>query len=492
MIAARRFDVISKTTWPGKSGERTIELKKDDWNDYGFETTFHMFIRAASGEIMEVGTVKIATLGMRHSENEDSVKTPIQRSFQRLSEEFVSVGQDSSYYENLINIAGLEEARAILESMQDLAHNPNRIEEVVNLPVVSESLLRYIGTETISEQFHRILQGAKAQVDWFDLKYRYMSKGKQRTGEVNFLVERNSSPPTNIHVLIGPNGAGKSRALKDMRTYFDESSKFQSSRSFLSMKDGTDIAGVVAVSFSAFDTDASVPIGTQKNPKYTVADVRYDSEKQLSEQFTEAINGCLDSGPDRLKRLKMALKFLESDSFLLELKVSDTENLLAQLNFDDLSSGHKIVLLTIVNLVRLVDEKCLVLLDEPETHLHPPLLAALIRSVSWLLNDRNGLAIIATHSPVVLQEVPRSCAWRVTRSGQESRIDAIQDETFGENVGVLTQDVFRLELKRSGYYQILRKAAEASVNYNEALQRLGGHLGEEASLLLRGMTARRK
>ena len=56
-----------------------------------------------------------------------------------------------------------------------------------------------------------------------------------------------------------------------------------------------------------------------------------------------------------------------------------------------------------------VAERTLVLIDEPETHLHPPLLSAFVRAMSDLLIDRNGVAIIATHSPVVLQETPRTC-----------------------------------------------------------------------------------
>ena len=41
--------------------------------------------------------------------------------------------------------------------------------------------------------------------------------------------------------------------------------------------------------------------------------------------------------------------------------------------FRRLSSGHAIVLLTITRLVELVDERSLVLIDEPEVHLHPPI-----------------------------------------------------------------------------------------------------------------------
>lgn len=112
--------------------------------------------------------------------------------------------------------------------------------------------------------------------------------------------------------------------------------------------------------------------------------------------------------------------------------------------FGRLSSGHKIVLLTITRLVETVEERSLVLIDEPETHLHPPLLSAFVRSLSGLLINRNGVAIIATHSPVVLQEVPRSCVWKVRRSGRVTEVERPEIETFGENVGILTREVFGL------------------------------------------------
>ena len=110
--------------------------------------------------------------------------------------------------------------------------------------------------------------------------------------------------------------------------------------------------------------------------------------------------------------------------------------------FERLSSGHKIVVLTITRLVETVEEKTLVLMDKPEAHLHPPLLSAFVRALSDLLLNRNGVAIIATHSPVVLQEVPRSCAWKIWRSGSKVDVERPEIETFGENIEILTREVF--------------------------------------------------
>lgn len=43
-------------------------------------------------------------------------------------------------------------------------------------------------------------------------------------------------------------------------------------------------------------------------------------------------------------------------------------------------------LLTLTKLVELVEEKTLVILDEPEEHLHPPLVSAFIRALSKLVS----------------------------------------------------------------------------------------------------------
>jgi len=159
--------------------------------------------------------------------------------------------------------------------------------------------------------------------------------------------------------------------------------------------------------------------------------------------------------------------------------------------FGKLSSGHKIVLLTITRLVETVEERSLVLLDEPEAHLHPPLLSAFIRALSDLLINRNGVAIIATHSPVVLQEVPLSCAWKLRRNGYEAVAERPEVETFGENVGVLTREVFGLEVPQSGFHKLLQEAVEHAENFEAVLESFDHQLGAEARAIARGLIAAR-
>ncbi|WP_300851536.1 AAA family ATPase, partial [uncultured Bacteroides sp.] len=153
--------------------------------------------------------------------------------------------------------------------------------------------------------------------------------------------------------------------------------------------------------------------------------------------------------------------------------------------FKTLSSGHKIILLTVARLVELVEEKTLVLMDEPEEHLHPPLVSALIRALSNLLIYRNGVGIIATHSPVILQEVPGKCVWILRRSGKLLAAERPDIETFGENLGELTRVIFGYEVINSGFHKMLRDTAEKKETYQSALRAFHNELGEEARAILK-------
>lgn len=225
--------------------------------------------------------------------------------------------------------------------------------------------------------------------------------------------------------------------------------------------------------------------------------------------MTKSLKACLIGA--RRSRLRKALGLLENDPIfaeaglagILEIPLADTyespedeeasheaaNRAIADFGdlYGSLSSGHKIVLLSIARLVETVEANSLVLLDEPEAHLHPPLLSAFVRALSALLTNRNGMAIIATHSPVVLQEVPKGCVWKMTRSGDALKVTRPRIETFGENVGVLTDEVFGLEVTSTGFHRMLHDAATSMESYDEALASFNGELGSEGRAILRAM-----
>jgi len=272
-----------------------------------------------------------------------------------------------------------------------------------------------------------------------------------------------------------------------------------------SNKDEWNFAGLVSVSFSAFEDFVLPPPEKSAMRSYQVGLHHADDAdrsgnnlaQRLTTAFLESFSKCR-SRP-RSTRWASAVSALSSDPLFLEADIislldvvgGDPQNEI-QRKFSRLSSGHKIVLLTVTRLVELVDEATVVLLDEPEVHLHPPLLSAFIRALATLLLQRNGVALIATHSPVVLQEVPASCVWILHRSGEFSRVERPSIETFGENVGTLTREVFGLEVTDSGFYKLIsEQAMNPELTFNDIVSHFGNQLGGEARTILKALVSER-
>jgi hypothetical protein len=106
--------------------------------------------------------------------------------------------------------------------------------------------------------------------------------------------------------------------------------------------------------------------------------------------------------------------------------------------------------------------------------------------------DRNGLALIATHSPVVLQEIPKKSVWALQRTGEDVRVDHPELETFGENVGVITREIFTLEVKRTGFHAMIEELAQRGLSFDEILAAFGDNLGAEGRALARAAARRNR
>ncbi len=169
---------------------------------------------------------------------------------------------------------------------------------------------------------------------------------------------------------------------------------------------------------------------------------------------------------------------------------SIVDNTLVKKFFRRLSSGHMIIILSLTALVDSVHEKTIVLIDEPETHLHPPLLSNYIRTLSFLLLKKNAIAIIATHSPIVIQEVPKSCVNRITRDGDDIHFEDVILETFATNTDSLTREIFGLEVIKTGFYQLLQKELES--NFDETFQKFEGKVGSLGQILIQSLLSQKR
>jgi ABC-type molybdenum transport system ATPase subunit/photorepair protein PhrA len=507
------FTVLPSGTSPPSSARSKAFLITDNWDDwFEFSTMYTLVYIDEQGEHHNIGSLKIGEFDMPKGQR----RANIPDRFNALNKQFFSLGQDDSYYKDL-NELGAQIRNRVLRGLQDLATNLNVFERALKERVTGISLLRSVAPATVRGQFQRLAAGG-ARLSRYEFSYSAPRSSKKGPPPVtlSFQVEPESQPPTNIHVLIGRNGVGKTYLLNLMTRALVEESAPASEVGLFTAKEGTApsdlFANIVSVTFSAFDPFQPLPVRRDKSSgvQYFYIGLKRSgttedgkqlapkSPSRLSGEFTESVQICRKGA--RSARWRRALETLEADPIFKDAEVAvladesdDDEELRAKTSslFNKLSSGHKIVLLTITRLVECVAERTLVLLDEPEAHLHPPLLSAFVRALSDLLVNRNGVAIVATHSPVVLQEVPKSCAWKIRRTGIEVKVERPEIETFGENVGILTREVFGLEVTHSGFHKLIRESIDQNSSFEAVLESFGGELGAEAKALVRALIAAR-
>jgi len=498
-----------------RSHRQACFLVNDNWDDFTFKTSFSSVLFDEAGVRHELGGVRILKRGLT------SGRVPLPTHFPELDEEWCSLGMSREYY---VTLSELNPALRTdyLKSIRDCVYDRTIWESFRDEPGMSKSLLRDVSMRDVLINFPRILSG-DARLTSYEFSFSF-NAGSETKEKCDFSVAPESKPPTNVHVLIGRNGVGKTRLLAGMADALtqneDDTIGLVGTFEFNEVDpEANEFLNVAVVSYSAFDRFNPIVIGERRSkaaiPYYYIGikravgdadpskspdDVALKTPSDFNQEFLQALRSFTDDGggSDRLGgfrygRWRKALQTLRSDSGLAEFfdRFYDTDHLSPPHqqaeHFAQLSSGHKIVLLTIARLVEYVSDRSLVLIDEPETHLHPPLLGSFIRAISELLISQNGVAIIATHSPVVLQEVPARCVTVVSRSGNRIRVRRPDIETFAENVGTLTRKVFGLEVQKSGFYQLLRRAANGR-DFDDILAEFDDEVGSEGRALARAFT----
>ena len=505
------FILIPKNKYVPDQGINKIYLKIDHWNDYSFVTMFYLSLHDENGKYHEIGNVKIGFKGQDISK--DTYAT-LDQIFTLLPNEYFSLGDSLEYYQKIRSELTPKLSDEILSGLRDIVLITEAFEVAKEEVVFRESLLRTVSLSVINGQFKRVLKGQAALTD-FKFEYRRAQEEKFAGIDLGFHVKAESKPSTNIHAVIGRNGIGKTTLLNGMieAVTNSEGSKgqFIDKESFPQDEAiNTDyFSSLISVSFSAFDSFEPPP--EQPNPalgtcyyyiglKNTASEAEESELKSLAtlrNDFCDSVSLCFSQKSKKDRWLK-AINTLESDENFADMQLSQLSEFSGEelktkalRVIERMSSGHTIVILIITRLVALAEEKTFVLIDEPESHLHPPLLSALVRALSELLYDRNGVAIIATHSPVVLQEIPASCVWKVTRSRLEISCIRPEIQTFGENVGVLTREFFGLEVIKSGFHKLLQNSVDNGGSFDEISRDFSGQLGFEAQAILRAMILHR-
>ena len=332
-------------------------------------------------------------------------RADLPKKFERLDERFFSLGQDAEYYEGISKL-DLKTQETLLSALNDVVADKDLYLRARKEKVTGTSLMRFVNERTLVVQFRRIIAGG-ARLTNYAFRYRGPAQidPKFDPVELVFEVKPASKPPSNIQVIIGRNGVGKSyllnamsRALVVSDEDLEKNGEFVDDSDALDPEFDTPFANIVSVTFSAFDDFPILPQkrNATKGVRYTSIGLRKpvreadnqgkakwititQEPSELSDDFIASAKACA-TGDQRRERWRRTLRALESDPLFEEADVTalldvDADELgrPAGKLFRRLSSGHKIVLLTITKLVERVEERTLILMDEPEAHLHPPL-----------------------------------------------------------------------------------------------------------------------
>lgn len=503
------FHVVKPRTRMSASTAPPLVLTQDNWNDYAFQTLYHLSHFAEAEGVREetvVGRVKILRQGQTTADG-----ILIQNDFSQLPEDFCSVGDSLDYYERLRALGEL--GTQILRALRDVIQFPELVDRFRNELGWGKSLFRdqtdtgenfrYLATGIV--QGHYSTEPRDQQPFSFQMpEWLSPLSIDTRSNEPSLLFAWESGKlPERVNVLVGRNGSGKSTLLSRLARVAFASPTERTAQPFKGLgamsPAGVGFPRLVTIAFSPFDSfklpgsDARNVVQVAKDMQRgigrfafiglrdfgaeaeglltdlpgdpatlssrdedRVTQTKLKTISQLVEDF-EGFRAKIESDARRQLVLKQALKKLQtgllSEEWVDNPAAESSEA--AQAWFRQRSTGHKIALLVVYGLVARLENRSLVLIDEPETHLHPPLLSALMHSLRLVLEKYESSALVATHSPVVVQECLARHVHIVRREGATFDVKTVDSETFGESIGLITAQVFGMQTDATDFHKVL-------------------------------------
>ena len=330
------FSVLAHAVRPPAQGRSRAFLLTDNWDDwFKFSTLYVLIVFDADGGRHDIGGVKIGQFNMEEGQRRPSIAN----NFEELDDRFFSLGQDDSYYDRL-NGLGAQVRDEILRGLKDVALDLELFERALDEKVTGTSLLRSVSRATVLGQFNRMARGG-VRLTRYEFSYRAPNTPRRRIESLtlDFVVEPESQPPTNIHVLIGRNGVGKTTILNNMTRAIVEKDADASEVGEFSAEVDNDledlpITNLVSVTFSAFDPFEPLPIRQDKSAGVQYAYIGLKrvglneqgnplppkSPERLSREFGNSVSVCRQGA--RSGRWRRALEMLEADPIFRDAEVA--------------------------------------------------------------------------------------------------------------------------------------------------------------------------
>lgn len=436
------------------------------WDDYGHKTSFKLYYVNQDGNYLSVGKVKIC------KKNEYKTLDVIPRSFFFLDSNFCSLGQESSYYSILKRILG-DDAMAFLYAMKDAAAFSRISDSFVNDSGFRHSLLRDNNADMALNIGRYVLAGFdpderinftyKTQLAYaldfdFSIKFDF--------GRIN--QEDNFN---RIIAIIGENGVGKTSLLSNLA----KSIANQHKDCFLPHYPL--FTKVVAASYSMFDRfydidarDFNFEYCGMHNNRGGLMNL--DELKKRHKNNAKTINAL-----NRGRNLKIFLGKILPEEMLEDLFEEDFETKFKYEAYEDyyekMSSGQTMLTNLIIDITANVRSNCLIIIDEPEVHLHPNAITQIINVVNLVCERFSSCCVMATHSPLVIQSLLSRNVLIMERDVDGMPIvRQMRVESLGENLTTINEEIFSNGQRDKYYRRLIKKAVEGKESIDQVLQEL--------------------
>lgn len=498
-----RIEVVRWYAQAERSYPRLVLERGRTWQDWPtasppppseiYETLFDVYYEHApsSSKPQPLGSVKILQRGR--------TAPALHGTLSALPDDCCSLGQTIDYYAALEQL-GEPVCSAVLAALRDVTAKEKIARAFQDEPGFRLSLVRFSEAARIFHYRPRRLHRQAPEPAALSFTFRTKLRGFHDPHAIDFSFDPNPAKLGRLFAIVGKNGTGKTRYLARLAWALwglkGEGEEILPAR--------PPVGRVIAVSYSALDVFDRPPHrlrGIEDRPafdNYRYCGFRSANGTLRPRLLFEGLAGDMAEieGLGLRKEWEEMLaqtRLLEDEPALSKaLKTGDEAFVKASKR---LGAGLKTALSILTRLLASLRNGAFVLFDEPELNLHPSLLASVLRVVHRWLERFDGYGVIATHSPIVLQEIPGKMVRVLARQGRIPYVKPYNGESFGQSLSEIVTEVFGQDERDKNYANVLRelirggmsaeqieKAFERplSLNARMALQYLERHRGGDA------------
>lgn len=443
-------------------------LVADGWSDGYAHVQFNLYYFHTEYDYDSYGLVKIikreSTMECSEEHRYYVKNDGIPDEFLRLPAEFCSLGQEEGYYRKIKGRFG-DNYESVFMALNDAAVFA-QIDDTFRNTEYYSCLIRENEAERLVREALLILQGRNV-ADRYRFKYRFRPKYAENDIEFEFnFRDETKLMPRRIYAVIGKNGVGKTLFVTQLPLDLSDnnSNSFSPAKPILSK--------VISIANSTFD-DFKRARNTAKLNYYhfgltkTVGDGQMPKSK---DDFTaELLNATkrirLYNRVAHLKNVLSKLVFTESIEELFvevvknERKVLDIDTSKIKQLMKKMSSGESTLLYLFMCLESEMRYDSLLLLDEPETHLHPDAIAELLTALDDMLEEYQSCCVMVTHSPLLVRELTSDCVYVMEREDKMVILRKPGIETIGSGLNTITDDIFGSKNVQRNYKKRLSELA---------------------------------